>query len=167
MFKRILFIVVVCNALYLNAQIKDPLIAKDTLAQQKWVDTMLSSMTLDEKIGQLFMVAAYSNKDKNHEKFIANLIEKYHIGSLIFFQDDPIKQAKLTNKYQALSKIPLLIGIDGEWGLNMRLKDTYRFPWNMTLGAINENSLITAFGVQVGKHCKRLGIHMNFAPVVD
>ncbi|WP_298263962.1 glycoside hydrolase family 3 N-terminal domain-containing protein [uncultured Lutibacter sp.] len=167
MFKRILFIVVVCNALYLNAQIKDPLITKDTLAQQKWVDTMLSSMTLDEKIGQLFMVAAYSNKDKNHEKFIANLIEKYHIGSLIFFQDDPIKQAELTNKYQALSKIPLLIGIDGEWGLNMRLKDTYRFPWNMTLGAINENSLITAFGVQVGKHCKRLGIHMNFAPVVD
>lgn len=152
---------------FLNAQIKDPLLTKDFIAQQKWVDTLLNNMTIEEKIGQLFMVAAYSNKDEKHEEFISGLIKNYHIGSLIFFQDEPLKQAELTNKYQAQSKIPLLIGIDGEWGLNMRLKDTYRYPWNMTLGAIRENSLITAFGVQVGKHCKRLGIHMNFAPVVD
>jgi beta-glucosidase-like glycosyl hydrolase/CubicO group peptidase (beta-lactamase class C family) len=167
MFKKLLFTLALFYVAFLNAQIKDPLLTKDFIAQQKWVDTLLNNMTIEEKIGQLFMVAAYSNKDEKHEKFISGLIKNYHIGSLIFFQDEPLKQAELTNKYQAQSKIPLLIGIDGEWGLNMRLKDTYRYPWNMTLGAIRENSLITAFGVQVGKHCKRLGIHMNFAPVVD
>ena len=167
MIKKIVLIALIFCGTFLNAQSSDPLLVKDTLAQQKWVDTLLNNMTVDEKIGQLFMVAAYSNKDENHEKFISGLIEKYHIGALIFFQDIPLKQAELTNKYQKQSKIPLLIGIDGEWGLNMRLKDTYRFPWNMTLGAVNDNSLITAFGVQVGKHCNRLGIHMNFAPVVD
>ena len=155
------------NIVFVKAQSNDPLMTKDTLAQQRWVDSLLSKMTVEEKIGQLFMVAAYSNKDAAHEKFIENLIEKYHIGALIFFQDLPIKQAKLTNKYQSLSKYPLLIGIDGEWGLNMRLKNTFRFPWNMTLGAVADNDLITEFGIQVGKHCKRLGIHMNFAPVVD
>ncbi len=167
MIKKTVLVALIFCGTFLNAQSIDPLLVKDTLAQQKWVDTLLNNMTIDEKIGQLFMVAAYSNKDENHEKFITNLIEKYHIGALIFFQDDPIKQARLTNKYQAQSKIPLLIGIDGEWGLNMRLKETYRFPWNMTLGAVQNKSLITAFGVQVGKHCNRLGIHMNFAPVVD
>jgi len=167
MFKKLLFTLALFYVAFLNAQIKDPLLTKDFIAQQKWVDTLLNNMTIEEKIGQLFMVAAYSNKDEKHEEFISGLIKNYHIGSLIFFQDEPLKQAELTNKYQAQSKIPLLIGIDGEWGLNMRLKDTYRYPWNMTLGAIRENSLITAFGVQVGKHCKRLGIHMNFAPVVD
>ena len=167
MIKKTVLIALIFCGTFLNAQSSDPLLVKDTLAQQKWVDTLLNNMTIDEKIGQLFMVAAYSNKDENHEKFISGLIEKYHLGALIFFQDVPLKQAELTNKYQSQSKIPLLIGIDGEWGLNMRLKETYRFPWNMTLGAIKDNSLITAFGVQVGKHCNRLGIHMNFAPVVD
>jgi len=167
MIKKLLVILMLFNIVFVKAQSNDPLMTKDTLAQQRWVDSLLSKMTVEEKIGQLFMVAAYSNKDAAHEKFIENLIEKYHIGALIFFQDLPIKQAKLTNKYQSLSKYPLLIGIDGEWGLNMRLKNTFRFPWNMTLGAVADNDLITEFGIQVGKHCKRLGIHMNFAPVVD
>jgi len=153
---------------FLQAQVNnDPLITKDTIAQEKWVDTLMQTMTIDEKIGQLFMVQAYSNKDDNHQKGIESLINKYHIGGLIFMQGTPKKQAFLTNQYQATSKIPLLIGFDGEWGLDMRLKNTYRFPWNMTLGAIQDDSFITAFGVRVGMHCKRLGIHINFAPVVD
>lgn len=167
MIKKIVFLLVVFNGLFIKAQTVDPLKTKDSIAQTQWVDAIIDSMTVEEKIGQLFMVAAYSNKDEKHEKFIINLIEKYHIGALIFFQDQPLKQAILTNKYQALSKYPLLIGIDGEWGLNMRLKNTFRYPWNMTLGAVRNNSLITAFGVQVAKHCNRMGIHMNFAPVVD
>ncbi len=167
MIKKILFIVIIMNGLFLKAQGIDPLKTKDSIAQKQWVDAIIDSMTVEEKIGQLFMVAAYSNKDEKHEKFITNLIEKYHIGALIFFQDQPLKQAQLTNKYQSLSKYPLLIGIDGEWGLNMRLKSTFRYPWNMTLGAVRNNALITAFGVQVAKHCNRMGIHMNFAPVVD
>lgn len=157
----------VCMVFGYSQSIIDPLATKDVESQKKWVDSIISSMTLDEKIGQLFMVAAYSNKDEKHENEIIALIEKYHLGSLIFFQDLPIKQAELTNKYQSLSKIPMLIGIDGEWGLNMRLKSTFRYPWNMTLGAIRENSLIEKFGKQVGEHCNRMGIHMNFAPVVD
>ena len=149
------------------AQINDPLITKDTLAQQKWVDTLMSHMSVDQKIGQLFMVAAYSNKDKKHADYIQSLISKHEIGGLIFMQGTPIKQAKLNNRFQKSSKIPLLIGFDGEWGLDMRLKQTYRYPWNMTLGAIRNDSLIEQFGEQLGKHCKRLGIHINFAPVVD
>jgi len=167
MIKFFLFIIVVLNSIFLKAQNSVPLIAKDSLAQIKWVATLLNTMTIDDKIGQLFMVQAYSNKDEKHSTFIKNLIEEHHIGGLIFMQGTPEKQAVLTNKYQSISKIPLLIGFDGEWGLNMRLKNTYRFPWNMTLGAIRNNKLIEDFGIQVGKHCKRLGIHINFAPVVD
>lgn len=167
MIKKILFISLVFTVAFLKAQNTDPLKAKDTLAQNKWVDTLLNNMSIDEKIGQLFMVQAYSNKDEAHTKFIEKLIDTFHVGGLIFMQGTPIKQAELNNHYQSISKVPLLIGFDGEWGLDMRLENTYRFPWNMTLGAIRDNSLITAFGVQVGKHCKRLGIHINFAPVVD
>ena len=168
MIKKFLLFVLCSNMFILQAQKRiDPLKTKDTIAQIKWVDSIFNGMTIDEKIGQLFMVAAYSNKGDAHEKEILNLIEKYHLGALIFFQDLPVKQAELTNTYQLKSKVPLLIGIDAEWGLNMRLKDTYRFPWNMTLGAIRDNSLIERYGKQVGQHAKRIGIHLNFAPDVD
>ncbi|MDV7185662.1 glycoside hydrolase family 3 N-terminal domain-containing protein [Lutibacter sp. TH_r2] len=167
MIKKILLSVALLCCLLLKAQSVNPLQTIDSLAQVKWVDTLMSKMTVEEKIGQLFMVAAYSNKDEKHKQFITNLIEQYHIGALIFFQDDPVKQAQLTNYYQSISKVPMLIGIDGEWGLNMRLKNTYRYPWNMTLGAIRDDKLIEEFGKSVGEHCNRLGIHMNFAPVVD
>jgi beta-glucosidase-like glycosyl hydrolase/CubicO group peptidase (beta-lactamase class C family) len=168
MLKKNLAFFLLLWAAVLNAQsFINPFKTKDSLAQELWVNTLLDSMTVDQKIGQLFMVQAYSNKDKSHEDFIENLIFEYQIGGLIFMQGTPQKQAELTNKYQKLSKIPLLIGFDGEWGLNMRLQNTYRFPWNMTLGAIRNNKLIEEFGKQVGKHCKRIGIHINFAPVVD
>jgi len=113
------------------------------------------------------MLPAYSNKNKKHIDFVKKQIKKYHIGSLIFMQGTPQAQAKLNNEYQSLSKVPLLIGIDAEWGLNMRLQNTYRFPWNMTLGAIQNNDLIKQFGRRSGEQCKRLGINVNFAPVVD
>jgi len=151
----------------MQAQSIDPLRTKDAVAQEKWVDSIINSMTIDEKIGQLFMVQAYSNLDEKHTKEVLDLINKYHAGSLIFMQGTPERQALLTNTYQAASKIPLLIALDAEWGLDMRLKNTFRYPWNMTLGAIRDNTLIEKFGVQLGKHSKRLGIHINFAPVVD
>ncbi len=149
------------------AQLNNPLVTVDGVAQKSWVDTILKEMTVEEKIGQLFMVQAYSNADKKHEKFMTDMIQKYHVGNLIFMQGTPEKQAVLTNKYQSLSKVPLLIGFDGEWGLDMRLKNTFRYPWNMTLGAVTDNASIAEFGARVGAHCKRLGIHINFAPVVD
>ncbi len=165
--KNLLFLLLLLVAYHLSAQRIDPLVTKDYEAQKKWVDSIINNMTLDEKIGQLFMVQAYSNLDKKHEDFITEMITKYHVGNLIFMQGTPEKQAELNNRYQDSAKVPLLIGFDGEWGLDMRLKNTYRFPWNMTIGAIKNDSLVKQFGKHIGEHCKRLGIHINFAPVVD
>ncbi len=113
------------------------------------------------------MVAAYSNQSTEHEQKIASLISQYHIGGLIFMQGGPLRQANLTNRYQAISKIPLMIAIDGEWGLAMRLDSTLKYPWQMTLGAIQDNRLIYQMGQDIAEQCRRLGIHINFAPVVD
>ena len=165
--KKFFFISIFLVGIAAFCQSVDPLRTNDYLQQEQWVDSLMMSMTIDQKIGQLFMVQAYSNKDDKHEAFIKEIIHKYHVGNLIFMQGTPKKQVVLTNKYQAIAKIPLLIGFDGEWGLDMRLKNTYRFPWNMTLGAVQQNELIRAFGEHLGKHCKRIGIHVNFAPVVD
>lgn len=135
--------------------------------QAHWVDSIYSNMSLKEKVGQLFMVSAYSNRNDSHTDSIQKLINDYHLGGLIFFQGGPIRQATQTNHYQSISKIPLFIGIDGEWGLNMRLDSTSRYPYNMTLGAITDHKIIKKIGEQIGKDCKRMGIHINFAPVVD
>ena len=140
---------------------------KESDNQQRWVDSLFNLMTLEEKIGQLFMVAAYSNKDSIHVNSIDKLIKESKVGGLIFFQGGPVRQAKLTNRYQSKSKLPLFIGIDAEWGLSMRLDSTYRFPWNMTLGAIRDTKLIEKLGVKMAQEAKRLGIHFNFAPVLD
>ncbi len=148
---------------YTYAQMPD----KNHPKEKTWVDSIYSGFTFEEKIGQLLMVAAYSNRDTTHTKYIERLIKDYKIGGLIFFQGGPVRQAKLTNTYQSISKVPLFIGIDAEWGLSMRLDSTYRYPWNMTLGAIKELSLIERLGEQMGKENKRLGVHFNFAPVLD
>ncbi len=162
----LIFLFVFCLCVT-QAQTKDPLLTKDKETQEIWVNNILNKMTNEEKIGQLFMVQAYSTNDTVNEKLVEELIQKYHAGNLIFMQGTPQKQAELTNRYQAMSKYPLLIAIDAEWGLDMRLKNSFRYPWNMALGAIRDNSLIEKFGEQLGKHSKRLGIHINFAPVVD
>ncbi len=148
-------------------QQQKPLLTLDAENQKKWVNSIMETLTIDQKIGQIFMIQAYSNKDKKHSDFIKKMIKKHHIGGLIFMQGTPEKQVRLTNTFQSKSKIPLLIGFDGEWGLDMRIKNTFRYPWNMTLGAVQNNTLIEQFGKQLGKHCKRVGIHINFAPVVD
>jgi len=152
---------------FVSAQSNHPLATKDFNAQQKWVDSVYNSMTLKEKVGQLFMPMVFSSQtDKEHQEIIKQIKEN-KIGGLIFSKGGPIRQAKLTNKYQAASKLPMLISIDAEWGLGMRLDSTVSFPWNMTLGAIKDNKLIKKTGYNIGEHCKRLGIHFNFAPVVD
>ncbi|MFA5300118.1 MAG: glycoside hydrolase family 3 N-terminal domain-containing protein [Lutibacter sp.] len=145
----------------------DPLLTSDVKNQKEWVDSIMNKLTLKQKIAQLFMIQAYSNKDEKHSDYIKKIIKKHRVGGLIFMQGTPEKQAELTNEFQTTSKIPLLIGFDGEWGLNMRLKNSFRYPWNMTLGAVQNNKLIEQFGEQLGEHCKRIGININFAPVVD
>ncbi len=135
--------------------------------QLQWVENKLEKMTLDEKIGQLFMVAAYSNKDEAHKNEISKLIKEHHIGGLIFFKGSPEAQVKLTNHFQLISKTPLLIAIDGEWGLSMRLSNTPKYPRQLMLGAIQDNQLIYDMGKDIARQCKRMGIHINLAPVVD
>ena len=134
---------------------------------ERWYEHTLKAMSLDEKIGQLFMVAAYSNKGAEHVKSVEELIVKHHIGGLIFFQGDPLTQAYQTNYYQEISKYPLLIGIDAEWGLDMRIKPSVKYPYQMTLGSLDNDTLIYEMGKQIGLQCKALGIHINFAPVAD
>ena len=124
---------------------------KSNLLQEAWVDSVYNQLSFDEKVGQLFMVAAYSNKDEAHNKSIDKLVEENKIGGLIFFQGGPVRQAKLTNRYQSKSKVPMFIGIDAEWGLSMRLDSTYRYPWNMTLGAVQDMKLIEKAGNQMAK----------------
>lgn len=144
---------------------RDPI---DILVKEKeWVDSVYNQMAFQEKVGQLFMVAAYSNRDSVHIKAIDRLIRDYKIGGIIFFQGGPYRQANLTNRFQAESKLPLFIGIDAEWGISMRLDSTYRYPWNMTLGAIQDMTLIEKLGTYMGQESKRMGIHFNFTPVLD
>jgi len=136
-------------------------------ASGTWVDSVFNSLTTDQKLGQLFMVAAYSNKDTAHISEITKLIKTYNIGGLIFMQGGPVRQAKLTNYYQSMSKTPLMISIDAEWGLAMRLDSTMSFPKQMCLGAIQNDSLIYQMGRMVAQQCKRIGVTINFAPVID
>ena len=146
----------------------DPLLVTDEeLEQSIWVDSIYSSMTLKEKVGQLFVIQAFSNKNKNHKDNIINIIRNNNIGGIIFSKGSAHKQVDLTNDFQSESSIPLLIGMDAEWGLNMRLDSTFSFPWNMTLGAIKDNNLIRQVGRSIAEHCKRIGVNFNFAPVVD
>ena len=161
----ILFILILSTQ-KLNSQTVDPLISEDFLNQEKWVDSIYNNLTLDEKIGQLFFVQATSNNKNNSEKILNN-IKNFKIGGLIFSTGHPSIQANLTNKYQNASKTPLMISMDAEWGVGMRLDSVPKFPWNMSLGAIKNDLLIEKIGSEIGNQFKRLGIHMNFAPVID
>ncbi|BFP42737.1 glycoside hydrolase family 3 N-terminal domain-containing protein [Flavobacteriaceae bacterium GF1] len=146
---------------------KDPLLAADSLAQSKWVNETYASMSLDERIGQLFMVSVASNQNKNATDAIGKLVQEHHLGGVIFSKGGPIRQARLTNQFQKASKIPLMVGMDAEWGLAMRLDSTYAFPWNMTLGAIQDDAIVEEVGYRIGLHVKRMGVHINFAPDID
>ncbi len=141
---------------------KDPPFVNVTSA---WVDSVFNSMTLEQKIGQLFVVAVYPQKDNFSD--IDNLIKKYHIGGVIYFKGSPTKVVTLTNHFQAISEIPLMTSIDGEWGVGMRLDSVIDFPPQMMLGAISDNRLIYQMGEQIANQCKILGININYAPVID
>lgn len=146
---------------------EDPLIAKDKNLQEQWVDSVFNSLSFGDRLGQLFMVAAYSNKDQRHVDEISNLVKTENLGGLIFFQGGPNRQARLTNYYQAQAKTPLLIAMDAEWGIGMRLDSVANFPKAMTLGAIQNPDLIYEMGAEIARQFKELGMHINFAPVVD
>ena len=149
------------------SQQPDPLLSKDFLDQKKWVDSIYNSITLKEKIGQLFVPMVFSNRDSFHLKNTLDLVKRNQIGGVIFSKGSPKTQIEWSNLLQSKSKIPLLISMDAEWGVAMRLKNVLSFPWNMTLGAINDDKLIFDIGKRIGEQMVRLGIHMNLAPVLD
>jgi beta-N-acetylhexosaminidase len=135
--------------------------------QNKWVDSVYKKLSKKEKIGQLFFVRAHTNKGKAYEDSVAKIIVDEHVGGLVFFQGGPVRHANLINNYQKLSKVPLLIAMDGEWGLGMRLDSSFSYPYQMTLGAVQDNNLIYKMGQMVAYDFKRLGMHINFAPDMD
>lgn len=136
-------------------------------SQNKWVDSVYKKMSRKERVGQLFYVRAHTNKGKAYEDSVGKVIAEEHIGGLVFFQGGPVRHANLINNYQKLSKVPLLIAMDGEWGLGMRLDSSTSYPYQMALGAVQDNNLIYKMGQMIGYDFKRLGLHINFAPDMD
>lgn len=136
--------------------------------QHQWVDSVFNILTPKEKIAQLFLVRAHSNLGRGYIDSVAKVIEKEQLGGLVLFQGGAVKHAAMINQYQSLAKVPLLNTIDAEWGLGMRLPDsTISYPYQMTLGAIQDNHWLYEMGREVAKDLRRLGVHFNFAPVVD
>ncbi|MCK5851918.1 serine hydrolase [bacterium] len=133
--------------------------------QKLWVDTIIQNLTLEEQIAQLIWIPV-SNVPKQQEETL-KIIKEYNVGGVIFFKNKVDNVVTLINQYQHISKIPLMIAIDAEWGPGMRLTDTMRFPYAMTLGALQNDSLIQQMGEQIGRQLKRVGVNMNLAPVVD
>lgn len=166
MIKKIVAFVVLGCTIGLNAGAQKPVFMQ---SPTPWADSVFQTLTLDEKIGQLFMVAAWS--DPKHPSYnpktIQTLINQYGIGGIIFMQGSPGRQAILNNQFQASSKIPIMIGMDAEWGLGMRLDSTISYPRQLTLGATNNDELIYEFGAEMARQLKRLGVHVSFSPVVD
>ena len=146
---------------------QSPLITSDKENQKKWVDSVYTSLSVDQKIGQLFTIWVATKQGPEKMKEVSDKIKKNHLGGLIFSLGNLKDQAIATNKFQEISKVPLLIGMDAEWGIGMRLDDAFSFPFNMTLGAVENDSMIYQVGKRIGIHAKRLGVHINFAPVTD
>lgn len=168
-FQILLTAVFIFRAFISSAQIQIPPPFQNQQCEH-WADSVMKTLTPDERIGQLFMVAAYSDtssKYKDDKEKLTKLITEQKIGGLIFFKGSPARQAELCNYYQSISHIPMLIGMDAEWGLAMRLDSVPRFPYQMTLGAMNDTSLVFKMGVEIARECKRLGVQVDFAPVVD
>lgn len=132
-----------------------------------WVDSLMNKMTIDQKIGQLFMIQAYSNLKNSHTDDLIKLVNQFQVGGVIFMQGGPVAQAKISNALQKVSNVPLLVAIDGETGLGFRLDSTISYPVQMALGAITNDSMIYQMGYEIGQQCRMLGIHMNMAPVCD
>ena len=150
------------------AQIEPNLYANaDKEKMNHWVDSVFKTLSEEEKIGQLFMVVANPTSDTRNMQTLEGYINNVKVGGILFHAGDPVTQADVTNRLQEMARVPLFISLDGEWGLSMRLTGTTRFPKNMMLGAIENAVLIEEYAKEVGRQCREMGIHINFAPVID
>lgn len=161
-------IILFCFSLIIKAQYQPKNISPAEIEKaNQWVSKTYNSLSQDEKLGQLFIVALYTNKDEAHINTVRNIVVNEKIGGLILMQDDAAKEINLVNEFQKKSKIPLMIGMDAEWGLFQRIAAAHKFPWAMTLGAIQDKSLISEMSAKIAEDAKRMGINWDFAPVVD
>ncbi|MDQ0591737.1 beta-N-acetylhexosaminidase [Chryseobacterium ginsenosidimutans] len=152
----------------ISAQYQPKDISKEDLKKAKhWVDKTYKSLSQDEKLGQLFIIALYTNKGENEINNVRNIVINDKIGGLILMQDDAAREINLVNEFQQKSKIPLMIGMDAEWGVFQRIAAAHKFPWAMTLGAIQDKNLIEQMSSKIAEDCHRMGINWDFAPVVD
>jgi len=140
---------------------------KITQTEDQWVKEQLSKLSLEEKIAQSFMVACWSNKGQDHLNDVNEMITNDKIGGIIFFQGEKENLQKAIIQFDNRTKVPLLYGMDAEWGTAMRLSDTERFPYLTTVGAANDPGLTRRLGRLMGEECMEMGIHMNFAPDAD
>ncbi|MGD0582113.1 MAG: glycoside hydrolase family 3 N-terminal domain-containing protein [Bacteroidales bacterium] len=165
-FKSILTTLIIGLASHnLNAQTSEPPFLK--YLNHPWVDSVLKSLSTEQRIAQLIWVSAYSNKGIDYDNELCDLIRRTGIGGVVFFQGDAVKEAEMINYFRKISKVPPLIAIDGEWGIGMRLTGVTKFPFQMTLGAIRDDSLIYRMGMAVSQQMKRAGVDINLAPVAD
>lgn len=134
---------------------------------QKYADSLYTKLSVEERIGQLYIVALYTNKGEDYISQVRSLVEKEKIGGVILMQDDAVREIALVNEFQKKSRVPMLFGMDAEWGLFQRIKEAHKFPWAMTLGAIQDNRLIYEMGAKIAEDAKKMGVYWNFAPVVD
>ena len=153
---------------YLQAQFSPKNITKDLDKKAvKYADSLYAKLSMDERIGQLYIVVLYTNKDQNHISGVRKLVEQERIGGIILMQDDAEQEIALVNEFQKKSRVPMLFGMDAEWGLYQRIKTAHKFPWAMTLGAIQDNNLVYEMASKIAEDAKKMGIYWNFAPVVD
>ncbi|SDJ86704.1 glycoside hydrolase family 3 protein [Chryseobacterium jejuense] len=152
----------------MNAQYQPKNTSKEDMKKaQQWVEKTYKNLSQDEKLGQLFIVALYTNKGEDYINQVRNIVANDKIGGLILMQDDAAREINLVNEFQQKSKIPLMIGMDAEWGLFQRIATAHKFPWAMTLGAIQDKNLVYQMSAKIAEDCHRMGINWDFAPVVD
>ena len=165
---KITCLIILVFSLKITAQYQPKNLSKEDLKKaNEWVDKTYNSLSQDEKLGQLFIVALYTNRGEDYINNVRNIVTNEKIGGLILMQDDAAREINLVNEFQKTSKVPLMIGMDAEWGLFQRIATAHKFPWAMTLGAIQDKNLIKEMAAKIAEDCKRMGINWDFAPVVD
>lgn len=165
---KITCLIMLAFSLKIAAQYQPKNLSNEDLKKANaWVDKTYNSLSQDEKLGQLFIVALYTNRGEDYINNVRNIVTNEKIGGLILMQDDAAREINLVNEFQKTSKVPLMIGMDAEWGLFQRIATAHKFPWAMTLGAIQDKNLIKEMAAKIAEDCKRMGINWDFAPVVD
>ncbi|MBQ4344822.1 MAG: serine hydrolase [Muribaculaceae bacterium] len=166
--KRFLSIIIAMLSITCSINAKTTLLIErsDSIERNRWVDSVYSSLSNRQRVAQLFipMIGPSSNKAM---AAISREVEKNEVGGLLFSRGSVEQYATLINHAQSITNVPLMITLDGEWGLAMRMKETPRYPYNMGLGAIKDETLLYNYGREIARQCKAMGIHVNFAPVLD